>query len=121
MLAKAAAVQLGIAPPTPLLTRLQGLRTIELGIVSGGVMLLVGLTYALVAVARWREAGFGELAPTDSVRIVVPAVTAGRDRHPARLHRLRAGDPRVRPRAAAQACPTLRSARRRAGRGPPSS
>ena len=75
MLAKAAAVQLGIAPPTKLLTRLQGLRTIELGIVSGGVMLLVGLTYALVAVARWREAGFGELAPTDSVRIVVPAVT----------------------------------------------
>ncbi len=76
MLAKAAAVQLGIAPPTPLLTRLQGLRTIELGIVSGGLLLLVGLTYALLAVERWRETGFGELAATDSVRIVVPAVTA---------------------------------------------
>jgi Glycosyl transferase family 2 len=76
MLAKAAAVQLGIAPATRLLARLQGVRTIELGMVSGGVMLLVGLTYALFAVARWREAGFGALAPADSVRIVVPAVTA---------------------------------------------
>jgi hypothetical protein len=76
MLAKAAAVQLGVAPPTPLLTRLQGLRTIELGIGAGGVLLLLGLAYALLAVARWRDVGFGDLPPADSVRIVVPAVTA---------------------------------------------
>lgn len=76
MLAKAAAVQLGIAPPTPLLTRLQGWRTVELGIVAGFGMLLLGLTHAVLALERWREAGFGELAPADSVRIVVPAVTA---------------------------------------------
>jgi hypothetical protein len=76
MLAKAAAVQLGIAPPTPLLTRLQGRRTVELGIVAGFGMLMLGLTHAVLALERWREAGFGELAPADSVRIVVPAVTA---------------------------------------------
>jgi hypothetical protein len=76
ILAKAAAVQLGVAPPTPLLTRLQGLRTIEVGIVAGGILLLLGLAYALLAVARWREVGFGDLPPADSVRIVVPAVTA---------------------------------------------
>ena len=76
MLAKAAAVQLGVAPPTPLLTRLQRHRTIELGIAAGAVLLLLGLAYALVAVARWRDVGFGDLHPADSVRIVVPAVTA---------------------------------------------
>ena len=76
MLAKASAVQLGIAPPTPILTRLQGLRPVELGIVSGFSLLLVGAAYALWAVDRWREAGFGDLAAGDSVRIVVPAVTA---------------------------------------------
>ena len=39
-------------------------------------MLLVGSDLcAWSRSQRWREAGFGELAPTDSVRIVVPAVT----------------------------------------------
>ncbi len=76
MLAKAAAVQLGVAPPTPLLARLQSLRTIELGIFAGGFLLFIGLVYALVAVARWRDVGFGDLPPAESVRIVVPAVTA---------------------------------------------
>ena len=76
MFAKAAAVQLGIVAPTPLLTRLQGLRTIELGIATGAALLLFGLGYALVAVGRWGEVGFGDLPPGESVRIVVPAVTA---------------------------------------------
>jgi Glycosyl transferase family 2 len=76
MLAKAAAVQLGIVPPTRILTRLQGLRPVELGVVSGFSLLLVGVVYALWAVDRWRATGFGDLAAGDSVRIVVPAVTA---------------------------------------------
>jgi hypothetical protein len=76
MLAKASAVQLGIVPPTRILTRLQGLRPVELGVVSGFSLLLVGVVYALWAVDRWRATGFGDLAAGDSVRIVVPAVTA---------------------------------------------
>ncbi|MFL5338433.1 MAG: glycosyltransferase family 2 protein [Geminicoccaceae bacterium] len=75
MLAKAAAVQLGIVPPSPLLTRLQGLRPVELGIGCGVGLLLLGLAHVLWALDRWREAGFGELATGDGVRIVVPAVT----------------------------------------------
>ena len=76
MLAKAFAVQQGIAPPTPLLTRVQRLHPVELGIVGGAALVLVGLGYLVLALERWRETGFGELAHPDGVRIVVPAVTA---------------------------------------------
>ena len=77
IIAKAFAVQQGIAPPTPLLTRLQQLQPVELGIVSGGVLILIGVAYFLVALARWRAVGFGDLPDREGIRIVVPAVTAG--------------------------------------------
>jgi glycosyltransferase involved in cell wall biosynthesis len=77
VLAKAFAVQQGIAPPTPLLTRLQALRPVELGIASGLALIVLGLGYLLVAVHGWAKTGFGELSYPDSLRIVVPAVTFG--------------------------------------------
>jgi glycosyltransferase involved in cell wall biosynthesis len=76
VLAKAFAVQQGIAPPAPLLTRLRRLRPVELGIAGGAGLVLFGLGYLLVAVEQWREAGFGTLSYPDSLRVVVPAVTA---------------------------------------------
>lgn len=77
ILAKTFAVQQGIAPPTPLLTRLQRWQPVEFGIVGGGVLILIGVAYFLVAVARWRAVGFGDLPDREGIRIVVPAVTAG--------------------------------------------
>ena len=76
MLAKASAVQLGIVPPSPLLSRLQRLRPVELGIGCGLALMLLGLGYLLWALQHWRATGFGELTPNAGVRIVVPAVTA---------------------------------------------
>jgi hypothetical protein len=76
VLAKAAAVGLGIARPTPLLARLQGHGPVEFGLAAGALLILAGVGYTLWAVEQWREAGFGNLAPEESVRIVVPAVTA---------------------------------------------
>jgi hypothetical protein len=76
ILAKAAATGLGLVPATPLLTRLQGRRPVEFGLLAGAILLLLGVGYVLWAVESWREAGFGDLSPSDSVRIVVPAVTA---------------------------------------------
>ena len=75
ILAKAAAIGLGLVPPTPLLTRLQGRRPVELGLLAGAGLLPLGIGYVLWAVESWREAGFGDLPPGESVRIVVPAVT----------------------------------------------
>ena len=76
MLAKASAVQLGIVPPSPPLSRLQQLRPVELGIGCGLALMLLGLGYLLWALQHWRATGFGELTPDAGVRIVVPAVTA---------------------------------------------
>jgi hypothetical protein len=76
VLAKAAATGLGLVPPTPLLARLQGRGPVELGLLAGAILLLLGLGYVLWAVESWRKAGFGDLSPGESVRIVVPAVTA---------------------------------------------
>lgn len=76
VLATAFAVQQGIAPPSPLLTRLQRLHPVEFGIATGGVLILVGALYVLVAFEHWRAVGFGDLPHHESVRIVVPAVTA---------------------------------------------
>ena len=76
VVAKAAAVGLGIAQPTPLLALLQGHGPVEFGLAAGALLILAGVGYTLWAVEQWREAGFGDLAPEESVRIVVPAVTA---------------------------------------------
>ena len=76
MLAKASAVQLGIVPPSPPLSRLQQLRPVELGIGCGLALMLLGLGYLLWALQHGRATGFGELTPNAGVRIVVPAVTA---------------------------------------------
>lgn len=76
VIAKSFAVQQGIAPPTPYINLLQRLHPVEFGIAAGGVLILVGLTYVLTAVAHWRAVGFGDLPYRESVRIVIPAVTA---------------------------------------------
>jgi hypothetical protein len=62
--------------PNRLLARLRRGRPAELGIAAGAVLALFGLGYLLLALARWREVGFGPLSYPDSLRIVVPAVTA---------------------------------------------
>ena len=48
-------------------TRLQGLRPVELGIVCGVGLLLLGLGHVLWALDRWRQAGF------DANEAVLPA------------------------------------------------
>jgi hypothetical protein len=75
MLAKAFAVQQGLAPPNRLLDRLRRWQPVELGIAAGAVLLIAGFGHLLLALERWRETGFGDLSYPDSLRIVVPAVT----------------------------------------------
>ena len=76
LLARVLAVELGLLPTGRLIERLRRLPAIELGLALGAVLLLAGLGYLLLAVERWRQAGFGALAYPESLRIVVPAVTA---------------------------------------------
>lgn len=50
--------------------------TLEAGIVVGAVLVLGGLLGSLAAVWSWREAGFGPLSPSETLRRVVPSVLA---------------------------------------------
>jgi hypothetical protein len=49
-------------------------RRLERGLVTGGLLTAAGLGLAVASLLRWRAAGFAELDPTTTVRIVVPAV-----------------------------------------------
>jgi glycosyltransferase involved in cell wall biosynthesis len=76
VLAKLFAVNQGLLPPTAFTGWLRRRRLVELGIGSGGVLALLGLGYLAYEVELWRRAGFGDLSYPESLRIVVPAVTA---------------------------------------------
>lgn len=76
LLARVLAVELGLLPSGRMVERLRRLPAIELGLALGGLLVLAGLGYLLLAVERWREAGFGPLSYPVSLRTVVPAVTA---------------------------------------------
>jgi glycosyltransferase involved in cell wall biosynthesis len=76
VLAKLFAVNQGLLPPTAFTSWLRRRRLVELGIGSGGVLALLGLGYLAYEVELWRRAGFGDLSYPESLRIVVPAVTA---------------------------------------------
>lgn len=47
---------------------------LERGLATGGLLMLAGLVLAVASLARWWAAGFAELDPTTTVRIVAPAV-----------------------------------------------
>jgi hypothetical protein len=46
---------------------------LERGLATGGLLMLAGLVLAVASLARWWAAGFAELDPTTTVRIVAPA------------------------------------------------
>jgi hypothetical protein len=70
------AIHQGLLPLNERITRLLRSHPIEWGIGLGFLALLVGLGYLAGAALLWREVGFGELSYPDSLRIVIPAVTA---------------------------------------------
>ena len=48
--------------------------TLERGLAAGTTLTLIGLGFAIASLVRWRAAGFAEVDPTLTVRIVVPAL-----------------------------------------------
>ena len=48
--------------------------SLERGLVAGAVVMVAGIVIAIVSVLRWSEASFGQLDPTNQLRVVVPAM-----------------------------------------------
>jgi glycosyltransferase involved in cell wall biosynthesis len=73
MFAKTYAIQSGLLPADPLVSRLrQGLR-LEVGLIAGAIAFALGLLLAAYAVGFWGIQSFGHLDPQRSLRIVIPS------------------------------------------------
>jgi glycosyltransferase involved in cell wall biosynthesis len=68
------AIRTGFHPPYPLLDSVSRYVTLEVGLATGALMVLVGVVALVVAVASWGAVGFGSLNPSLTMREVIPAV-----------------------------------------------
>jgi len=57
-----------IGPPSPFLTRMFGVFTLERGVLAGAALTLAGLASTAIPVAAWVRSGFGELNPEVTLR-----------------------------------------------------
>ena len=76
ILSQTFAVDQGLLPASPIVSALRRVRPVELGLALGAILLATGLAWLLVEVDIWRRKGFGDLSYPDSLRMVIPAVTA---------------------------------------------
>ncbi len=65
----------GFLPENPVLTRAFRFVTLETGLLLGAAEIAVGLAAALSAVWEWRQRAFGNMDPSSTMRIFIPAVT----------------------------------------------
>jgi len=73
---KVFAISEGLLPEDLRLTRLFQFVTLEVGLVTGGALMALGLGTTIYAFAIWGHQGFGQLDPTQMLRVVVPAALA---------------------------------------------
>ncbi len=73
--AKTYAIRSGLLPPDPVVARLSGVLRLEVGLVVGLLLIVAGIALALLAVGAWSSASFGDLQPTQSLRLVIPSAT----------------------------------------------
>jgi glycosyltransferase involved in cell wall biosynthesis len=76
LFAKTFAITEGLLPPDPRLRRFQSVVTLERGLLAGAVCAIGGLGLMGVAVNEWRLEHFGALNYAETMRLVVPGVTA---------------------------------------------
>jgi hypothetical protein len=70
---KVYAVAKGFLPPDDRIDRLGARFRLERGLLLGVGVLIAGAVIAVWSFWRWRNEGWGNLDPTDQLRIVVPA------------------------------------------------
>lgn len=75
LLTKWLGVVSGIVPEPPWLARTKPLRTVETGLLFGGILFLFGVLWSVGILYGWGSKGFGAFNPAEGMRIVIPAVT----------------------------------------------
>ena len=69
------AISEGLLPEDPRLTRLFRFVTLEVGLLTGILLVLAGLAGSLYAVGVWGAKSFGPLDAQETLRAVIPSVT----------------------------------------------
>jgi glycosyltransferase involved in cell wall biosynthesis len=77
ILTKVYADREGLLPLGPRAAALLARFELEVGVAFGALLALLGLGAAVFAVLTWERADFGELDPGRTLRLAIPAVTAG--------------------------------------------
>jgi hypothetical protein len=73
---KVFAISEGLLPEDPRLHKLFRIVTLEVGLIVGALLLLCGLAGSLSAYLYWDAHAFGPLNPSQTLRVVIPSVTA---------------------------------------------
>jgi glycosyltransferase involved in cell wall biosynthesis len=73
---KAFAIREKLLRPDKRIEWLLRANTIEWGVLAGGILFLGGVALFVIAFLKWKATGFGPLSYPDSLRIVIPAITA---------------------------------------------
>jgi glycosyltransferase involved in cell wall biosynthesis len=72
-LTKVYAINAGLLPEDPLITRLHRRVTLEMGLIVGAALLLAGLAGSAFAIFHWGSESFGRLNVSSSLRVVIPS------------------------------------------------
>ncbi|MGI9106622.1 MAG: glycosyltransferase family 2 protein [Pyrinomonadaceae bacterium] len=66
----------GLLPEDPRFNKLFRYITLEAGLIVGSLLLLIGFLLSIYAVSSWEALSFGQLNPSNTLRMVIPAVTS---------------------------------------------
>lgn len=72
---KVFAISEGLLPEDDRFSRALRFVSLEVGLVVGGLLLLVGIAGAIYALSGWGTRSFGNLDPTRTMRVVIPSIT----------------------------------------------
>ena len=73
-LTKIFAIREGFLPEDPQLNRIFRFIKLETGLFAGFCLVIIGFFGSFAAVLHWRQAGFGDIDPSQTQRIVIPSV-----------------------------------------------
>ncbi len=76
MFTKVFAISEGLLPEDPRLDRAMNTVTLEVGLMVGLLLVVLGLAGSIYAVVSWDQRSFGPLDPSRTLRVVIPAVTS---------------------------------------------
>lgn len=73
---KVYAIQQGLLPQDKKLLKFIDLFSLELGLIIGSILLFLGLITSVFAFFQWESVSYGALNPADTMRLVIPSVSA---------------------------------------------